>query len=192
MTTKTSATIIARGTSNPAFTQLTGISVTRTGTTATYTKASHGRSNGDKLLIQLFDIEEYNGIFTISNVTTNTWDVTLKQDPGANPAGTPGIADLVTLGTAFDMSTADSGEVLINIQNGQTGPTVAPEVWEGVAVANNEVDYTWRPLFSGSTTAKELIARVITLPQGRMYVNYAVCRNTGQAVDCFAIASKAG
>jgi len=188
-TTKTAAAIIARGTANAAFTQLTGCSVTRTGTTATLTKTSHGRSNGEKLLIQNFELEEFNGIITAANVTANTLDYTIKQDPGANPAGATGTLDLVTLGTALDLSTSYGGNMTIGLQNHNTGPTIAPEVWMGIAIASAEADYIWRRVWTGNTTANSLIVSERDLPMGVMYVNFAVGRNTGQPVDCFALAS---
>lgn len=193
MTTKSSSTIIARGTSNAAFTQLTAnAATTRSGTTATLTMASTATlATNDKCLIQGHDLEEYNGVFTITVASGTTITYTIKQDPGANSSVTNATVDKVTMGTALDVSTVDSGEVVITIQNGATGPTVAAEVWEGVAIANNEYDYIWRPMFTGTTTAKDNITRMMTIPQGRMYVNYVVGRNTGQAVDCFALATKA-
>jgi hypothetical protein len=182
--TKSTAAIIARGTSNAAFTQLTGASATRTGTTATLTKTSHGLSNGDKVLIQGFSLEEFNGVFTVANSAANTFDYTIKQDPGANPTGTPGTVDKVTLGTALDISTAYGGNVMGGIQNTTTGPTVAPQLWMGIAGANNEYDYIWRQVSQGDTTANSLTPFVMALGLGMSFVNFAVCRNTGQAVDC--------
>lgn len=189
--TKSASTIIARGTSNAAFTQLTGCSVTRSGTTATLTKTSHGRSNGDKVLIQGFALEEFNGIFTVANAAANTFDYTIKQDPGANPSGTPGTVDLVTLGTAMDLTTSYGGVVTGGVQNGNTGPTVAPQIWVGVAQSGStDADYTWRLLQLGDTTASSWTPFRWVASFGDQYVNVAVCRNTGQAVDCYAIGSK--
>lgn len=188
--TLTPATIIARGTSNAAFTQLTGCSVTRSGTTATLTKTSHGRSNSDKVLIQGFGLEEFNGLFTISNVTTNTFDYTIKQDPGANPSGTPGTVDLVTLGTALDCSAGYGAEVQGGIQNGTTGPTVAAQIWMGVSTTSTEADYIWRQVGGGDTTANSWSPFARQIPQTTGFVNFAVCRNTGQAVDCVLLANQ--
>jgi len=182
--TKSSATtIIARGTSNAAFTQLTACSVTRSGTTATLTKTSHGRSNGDKVLIQGFSLEEFNGIFTVGNAAANTFDYTIAQDPGANPSGTPGTLDLVTLGTAMDMSTAYAAHVFGQLQNGTTGPTVAAQVWVGLSQANTESAFRWQAISGGSTTANDMTPINYTPPQSAAFVNFAVCRNTAQAVD---------
>lgn len=188
--TKASSAIIARGTSNAAFTQLTGASATRTGTTATYTKTSHGLSNGNLVLIQGFSLEEFNGVFTVANSAANTFDVTIKQDPGANPSGTPGTIDKVTAGTALDLTTAYGGHIIGGIQNTTTGPTIAAQVWVGISNSGSaEGDYIWRVVTSGSTTANDWSPFSYTVPQGAQRVNFAFCRNTGQAVDCFAQAS---
>lgn len=56
------------------FRAITG--VTRSGTTATYTSTSHGYATGDVLYITGFTETQYNGWKTISNVTTDTYDVT--------------------------------------------------------------------------------------------------------------------
>ena len=189
-TSKSAATIIARGTSNAAFTQLTGCSVTRSGTTATLTKTSHGRSNGDTILVQGFELEEFNGIFVIGGVTSNTFTYTIKQDPGANPSGTTGTIDKVTLGTALDLSTAYGGYVVLGIQNGNSAPGVAAQIWMGVANGSAEADYRWSAVFSGDVVANSSTVRRMPLDIGIMYVNFAVCRNTTNPVDCFALASK--
>lgn len=189
--TKSSQTIIARGTSNAAFTQLAGCSVTRSGTTATLTKTSHGRSNGDKVLIQGFALEEFNGIFTVANAAANTFDYTIKQDPGANPSGTTGTVDLVTLGTALDLSTAYGGKIFGGIQNGNSAPGVAAQVWLGVASSGSaDADYHWRQLAAGDTAVNSWTPFSYVASQGDYYVNVAVCRNTTNAVDCYATGVK--
>lgn len=188
--TKASATIIARGSSNAAFTQLTGCSVTRSTLTATLTKTSHGRSNGDVVLIQGFSLEEFNGVFTVANAAANTFDYTIKQDPGANPAGTPGTVDKVTMGSAFDLTGAYNAEVFGGIQNGNTGPTVAAQIWMGIANGSAEADYIWSLVFAGDTTANSWSPFNMQMPMPRGYVNFAIARNTGQAVDAFLLAEK--
>lgn len=189
--TKSSQAIIARGTSNAAFTQLTGCSVTRSGTTATLTKTSHGRSNGDKVLIQGFALEEFNGIFTVANAATNTFDYTIKQDPGANPSGTTGTVDLVTLGTALDLSTAYGGLIFGGIQNGNTAPGVAAQVWLGIASTGSaDADYRWRQLAAGDLVANSWTPFDYLARQGDLYLNVAIARNTSQAVDCYATGTK--
>lgn len=188
-TTNSSAAVIARGTSNAAFAQLTGCSVTRSGTTATLTKTSHGRSNGDPVLIQGFGLEEFNGIFVVANAAANTFDYTIKQDPGANPSGTPGTVDLVTLGTAVDMTTAYGGDVWGGIQNGASAPGVAAQIWWGLSATSSLEDYRWQSISGGDITANSWAPFNMSLTVGA-YNNFAVCRNTTNAVDCYLISNK--
>lgn len=188
--TKVSAALIARGTSNAAFTQLTGAAAVRVGTTATYTKAAHGLANGDPVLIQGFSLEEFNGVFTVANALAGSFDVTIKQDPGANPAGLPGTIDKVTRGTALDLTTAYGCHIIGGIQNTTTGPTIPAQVWMGVSNSGAaEGDFIWRPIQAGVTTANEWSPFSVSLQQAAQRVNIVIARNTGQAVDCFAQAS---
>lgn len=187
--TKADATIIAKGTSNAAFTQLTGCSVTRSGTTATLTKTSHGLSNGDKVLIQGFSLAEFNGIFTVANAAANTFDYTISADPGANPSGTPGTVDKVTLGTALDLTGSYHARIFGFVQNGTTGPTAAAQIWVGESLTSNEADYIWRMLSGGDTSANSFSPFGYSPHQATQFLNIAVCRNTGQAVDCCALAT---
>lgn len=188
--TKVSAAIIARGTSNAAFTQLTGAAAVRVGTTATYTKAAHGLANGDAVLIQGFSLEEFNGVFTIANVTAGTFDTTIKQDPGANPAAATGTVDKVMRGSALDLTTAYGCDIIGGIQNTSTGPTTPAQVWMGISNSGSaEGDFIWRLIQAGSTTANEWVPFVLSPRQEAQRVNIVIARNTGQAVDCFAQAS---
>lgn len=187
--TKTDATIVAKGTSNAAFTQLTGCSATRSGTTATLTKTSHGLSNGDKVLIQGFSLAEFNGVFTVANSAANTFDYTISADPGANPTGTPATVDRVTLGTALDLTGAYDCHVFGGFQNTTTGPTVAPQLWVGYSLSANEQDYIWTLVAGGDTTANSWQPFQLVAPLSVQYINFAFARNTGQAVDCVALAS---
>lgn len=63
-------------------------SITRSGTTATATSAAHGYANGDYVLIAGANETQYNGTFTISNVTTNTFDYTVSGSPATPATGT--------------------------------------------------------------------------------------------------------
>lgn len=187
MTTKTGTEriLIARGTSKAAFTQLTGCSATRSGTTATLTKAAHGLSNGDVVMIQGFSLEEFNGVFTISNAGGGgAFDYTIKADPGANPTGTPGTVDKATVSNVLDLHTALGALVTGLLQNTTTGPTLAAQVWVGFASANNEYDYFWSQLINGDVTLNVMTPWRQTLGMAVMYAKYAIIGNTGQAVDC--------
>lgn len=60
-------------------------SITRNGTTATVTIPNHGYSNGNQVRISGADQPEYNGLFAIGGVTTNTFTITVSGTP-ASPA----------------------------------------------------------------------------------------------------------
>lgn len=187
--TKASAVIIARGTSNAAFTQLTGGTGTRSGATANFNKTSHGRSTGDKMLIQGSSIEEFNGLFSITVVDANNFTYPMKADPGANPASASLTADLVTLGTPLDVSTCYGGIIIGGIQNG-SAPGVQAELWMGQAVTGSaDGDYVWRSMLGGGVLANAWTPFSYTIKQGDGLINFAVLRNTTNAVDCFILAN---
>jgi hypothetical protein len=64
------------------------VTITRASTTATVTHTGHGLSNGDEVVIEGATQNEYNGIQTISNVTTNTYDYTVAGSPTTPATGT--------------------------------------------------------------------------------------------------------
>lgn len=182
--TATQRLLIARGTNKPLFVQLTGGATTRSGTTATMTKTSHGLSNGDVVMIGGLLPEEYNGVFTVANSAANTFDYTIKQDPGASSAGSTGTIDKAVVSSVLDLSTALGAIVSGVLQNTTTGPTLAAQVWVGYATANNEYDYFWSQLINGDVTANVATPWRHRIDQPGMYVKYAIIGNTGQAVDC--------
>lgn len=63
-------------------------SITRSGTTATATKAGHGFTNGQSVTISGAAPTDYNGTFVISNVTANTFDFTVTGAPATPATGT--------------------------------------------------------------------------------------------------------
>jgi len=190
-TTKAAAIIIARGTSNAAFAQLiANVATTRIGTTATLTMASTATlATNDYCLIQGHDIEEYNGVFQVTVASGTTITYTIKQDPGASSTVTTATVDKVTRGTPLDMSTDFGAQVFGFIQNGNSAPGVAAQVWKGVSGTSSDVDYIWKPFIAGDITAKSLTPINDTLDISAMFVNYVVCRNTTNAVDCTIQAS---
>ena len=190
-TTNTSATVIARGTSNAAFAQLSSnAATTRSGTTATLTMASTATlATNDYCLIQGHDLEEYNGIFQVTVASGTTLTYTIKQDPGASSGTTVMTVDKVTLGTAIDGTTCYGGSVYGGLQNGNSAPGVAPQIWRGQSATSTVADYVWTAISGGDVTAKSWNAFYCDLNVG-LYTNFAVCRNTTNAVDCFLIASK--
>lgn len=191
-TTNSTAVVIARGTSNAAFTQLvSNAATTRSGTTATLTMASTATlATNDYCLIQGHDLEEYNGVFQVTVASGTTLTYVVKQDPGASSGTTVMTVDKCTIGTAVDMSTAYDGKVIGGIQNGNTAPTIAPQLWVGEAVTSSGItDYVWRPAAAGNSTAKSWTPFSYSLRPG-VYTNFLVCRNTGQPVDCYLSAVK--
>lgn len=191
-TTSSPAAVIPLGTSNAAFAQLAStVAPTRSGTTATVLLAStNGLSLGSIVLVQGNDLMEYNGVFTISALTTNTSiSYVMKADPGASSGSAIVTVDKVTLGTAVDMTAAYDGLVWGGIQNGNAAPGVAAQIWVGLSPTSAEVDYTWRPLISGGVTAKAWSPCSYALKPG-MFVNFAVCRNTTNSVDCVLQSTK--
>lgn len=63
-------------------------SITRSGSTATATKAAHGYSVGTKLFHTGADQSEYNGVITITAVTTNTYSFEVTGTPVTPATGT--------------------------------------------------------------------------------------------------------
>lgn len=184
-TTNSTAAVIARGTSNAAFAQLSSnAATTRSGTTATLTMASTATlATNDYCLIQGHDLEEYNGVFQVTVASGTTLTYTIKQDPGASSTSTVMTVDKCTFGTAVDMSTAYDGKVIGGIQNGNTVLGAVAQIWLGESVASAAlVDYVWRPIATGDTAARSWTPFSYTLRPGT-YVNFVVCRNTSGPVD---------
>jgi len=190
-TTNTTSDVIARGTSNAAFAQLSTTAVTtRSGTTATATVTNTTLAVNDYVLIQGHDLEEYNGIFQVASLISTTGiTYVIKQDPGASSATTVMTVDKVKMGTAIDLTTAYGGDVWGGIQNGNSAPGVAAQIWMGTSATSSLPDYRWQPVASGDITAKSWTPFSIPLNVG-VFVNFAVCRNTTNAVDCFLIGNK--
>lgn len=190
--TKASAVIIPMGTSNAAFAQLsTSAATTRSGTVATATVTNTTLAVNDYILVQGHDLAEYNGIFQVASLISTTGiTYNIKSDPGASSTTTVMTIDKVTLGTALDCTTDYGATVVGGLQNGNSAPGVAPQIWKGTASTGSAlVDYQWRPVSGGDITAKSFSPFSDTIDASVMYVNYAVCRNTTNAVDCYMIGS---
>jgi len=88
--------IVAKPALNP-------VSIASVTTTATVTHRNHGLINGASVVIRGATEDEYNGIFTISNVTTNTYDYTLPADPtGSSANGSPTATAVFLSGVTGD------------------------------------------------------------------------------------------
>jgi hypothetical protein len=69
---------------------LNPVSIASSGTTATVTHRNHGLVTGARVVIRGATDDIYNGIFTISNVSTNAYDYTMPSDPAGGAAtGSP-------------------------------------------------------------------------------------------------------
>jgi len=64
------------------------VTITRVTTTASVAHTAHGLANGQKVNIQGAVQPEYNGVQTISNVTTNAYDYTVAGSPTTPATGT--------------------------------------------------------------------------------------------------------
>ena len=64
------------------------VTITRSGTTASVSHTAHGLTNGDKVAIRGANEQAYNGVFAITNVTTNAYDYTVSGSPGTPATGT--------------------------------------------------------------------------------------------------------
>jgi hypothetical protein len=64
------------------------VTITRSGSTASVLHTTHGMSNGDKVQITGADQQEYNGVYVITNVTTNAYDYTVSGTPATTATGT--------------------------------------------------------------------------------------------------------
>lgn len=65
------------------------ISITRSGSTASVSHTGHGMSNGMSVIIRGATQDEYNGIHTISNVSTNSYEYTVSGAPASPATGSP-------------------------------------------------------------------------------------------------------
>ena len=75
------------------------VTITRSGSTATVTHTSHGMINGTIMIIRGAEQGEYNGICTISNVTSNTYDYTVSGTPASPATGTITATTAILSGT---------------------------------------------------------------------------------------------
>ena len=81
-----------------------GVTVTRSGGTATYTFNSHGYAAGSIVTIGGFNETDYNVTGLISNITANTWDMTV-----ANAPATPGTGTGTSIKAPIGWSTTFTG-----------------------------------------------------------------------------------
>jgi len=82
------------------------VTITRSGSTASVAHTAHGLVNGNKVVIRGADQAEYNGVKTITNVTTNAYDYTVTGSPT-----TPATGTIIATGVVLEGLTDVSGEI---------------------------------------------------------------------------------
>ena len=82
------------------------VTITRSGGTATVTHTAHGLVNGDVVVIRGAVQQEYNGPFTITNVSTNSYDYTVSGSPT-----TPATGTIIASGAMLNGLTDASGNI---------------------------------------------------------------------------------
>ena len=82
------------------------VSITRSGSTASVSHTAHGMVSGNKVQISGANQQEYNGVKTISNVTTNAYDFTVTGTPT-----TPATGTIIATGVVLEGNTNVSGVI---------------------------------------------------------------------------------
>jgi hypothetical protein len=80
------------------------VSITRSGTTATVSHTGHGLGDGDKVAIRGANQWQYNGVKTITNIQTNSYDFTVSGTPD-----TPATGTITSTAVILDGTTDGSG-----------------------------------------------------------------------------------
>lgn len=84
------------------------VTITRAGATASVAHTAHGLVNGDIVVIRGADQQEYNGPFSITNVTTNAYDYTVSGSPT-----TPATGTITSSGAILSGLTDASGNISV-------------------------------------------------------------------------------
>jgi hypothetical protein len=161
----------------------TGLSWSISGTTVTITHNNHGRSNGEAVIIRNVNID--NEYCIISNVSTNTFDITVSSSSGASS----GSAAAYSLGfTVSSVSAAGAtivapsgGDVQLmsyyhatGVRSGLTYALTTPISLTNGAGAN-----------SADTNAYFPILRVHGIASGSIISTAAMTLNTGTSFNVF-------
>jgi hypothetical protein len=64
------------------------VTISRSGSTASVAHTAHGMVNSDKVVLRGSDQQEYNGVFSVFNVTANAYDYTVSGTPATPATGT--------------------------------------------------------------------------------------------------------
>lgn len=82
------------------------VTITRVSSTASVVHTAHGLDNGEKVAIRGADQQEYNGVFTISNVSANGYDYTVSGTPT-----TPATGSINSTGVVMEGLTDAQGKI---------------------------------------------------------------------------------
>jgi len=85
------------------------VTITRVGSVASVAHTAHGLENGDKIVIRKADQQEYNGVFAITNVTTNAYDYTVSGSPA-----TPATGTIKATGAVLEGLTDVNGDISVS------------------------------------------------------------------------------
>ena len=86
---------------------LDSVTISRTGTTATVSHTGHGLAVGKKVHIRGANEQAYNGIKTITAVTTNTYDFEMSSPLPSSPA----TGSITSTGVVLEGLTDSSGQI---------------------------------------------------------------------------------
>lgn len=91
------------------------VTITASGTTASVSHTAHGMSAGDKVVIRYAAEDPYNGVFSITNVATNSYDYTMLSAPTSPATIRPGRAAIKATGAILEGLTDATGEISSSI-----------------------------------------------------------------------------
>lgn len=92
------------------------VTITRSATTASVVHTAHGLSNSQKVRIEGCTQAEYNGIKTISNVSTNGYDYTVSGSPATPATGTPQSTAVIISGLSNGSGVASDTRTYVEDQ----------------------------------------------------------------------------
>ncbi len=180
--TKNSTVRDLQANANVAASATAGVTITRSGTTASVSDTSHGFSNGNAVRITGAEQNEYNGVFVIANVSANAFDYTLSADPGESSSGTE-LDQLVDLATTLDLSSAFGAVVTGRILNDATAPTISAKLLIGLANVDTDHEYRYREILdAGTVNAAETEIHIVLGPEV-MFARFVLVPGSAQPVD---------
>lgn len=94
------------------------VTITRSGATASVSHTAHGMDDGDKVVIRGADQQEYNGVFAITNTTTNAYDYTVSGAPATPATGTISASGVIVEGLTNGSGQVSASKAYSVDQNG--------------------------------------------------------------------------